>query len=247
LATRSDARRRTPPVRQHDERFLPEYAKYDGRSRRDPGYWYRPTMGLQRLERVRFPWFRERLPDLAGLEVLDLGCGGGILAEDLARAGARVTGVDPSRETLRLARAHARAEGLRIRYRHGFAERLTERAAYDLVFAVDVLEHVDDLEATLDAALRALRPGGWFGFLTHNATPQAFAEVIWRWEYLERTSHRGAHDFHRFLTPDDLTAALARRGARVTALAGLRWRPRVALTRSLAVTYMGLAQKRGTR
>ena len=230
---------------QRDYRFLPEYQKYDRRSRSDPKYWHRPGMGLQRLERVRFPWFARRLPPLAGLRVLDVGCGGGILAEDLARAGARVTGVDPSRETLRLARAHARRLGLPIRYRRGFAEDLRERAAYDVVFAVDVLEHVNDLPAAVAAALRALRPGGWFGFLTHNATPAAFMEIIWRWEYAARGSSRGHHDFHRFIAPAELARLLRAHHVRVTAWSGIRWQPRPATTRSLAVTYMGVGRKRG--
>lgn len=229
-------------MRPPDLRFLPEYQKYDLRSRTDPGYWYRPDMGLQRLERVRFPWFTRRLPALAGLQVLDIGCGGGILSEDLARAGAHVTAIDPSRETLKLARAHARREKLAIAYRHGFAEDLRERARYDIVFAVDVLEHVEDLERTLDVALRALKPGGWFGYLTHNATPQAFHEIIWKWEYQTPTRSRGHHDFHRFIRPEDLGRALRARGARVVAQSGIRWSPTIALSRSLAVTFIGLAR-----
>jgi 2-polyprenyl-6-hydroxyphenyl methylase/3-demethylubiquinone-9 3-methyltransferase len=231
-------------MRQQDLRNLPEYAKYDLQSRRDRASWYRPDYGLQRLERLRFPWFVKRMPQLAGLEVLDIGCGGGILAENLARAGAHVTGLDPSRETIRVARAHARRLGLDIRYRVGFAERVRDRARYDAAFAVDVLEHVDDLEATLDAAMRALKPGGWFGFLTHNATPEAFAEIIWRWEYAERSAPRGRHDFHRFITPEDLKTLLRRRGARIVALSGIRWRPHLTLSRSTRVTYLGLARKR---
>jgi 2-polyprenyl-6-hydroxyphenyl methylase/3-demethylubiquinone-9 3-methyltransferase len=231
-------------MRQQEYRFMLDYARYDQDSRRDPAYWYSPRNGLQKLERLRFPWFRRRIGSLAGLEILDVGCGGGILAEDLARAGARVTGVDPSRETLRVARAHAESVGLDIRYRAGFAERLAERSRYDAVFAVDVLEHVDDLDAALDAALRALKPGGWFGFLTHNATPEAFSEIIWRWEYADRSSPRGGHDFHRFITPDDLSRMLDERGTPVTALSGIRWRPHLSLSRSTRVSYLGLARKK---
>ena len=230
-------------MQSRDDRFIAEYQKYDRRSLADPGYWHRPTMGLQQLERVRFPWFKKRLPALEGVRVLDLGCGGGILAEDLARAGAHVTGLDPSRATLRVARAHAKAAGLAIRYRHGFAEQLTERAAYDVVFAVDMLEHVNDLEATLDAAIRALVPGGWFGFLTHNATPEAFMQIIWIWEYAAHSSTRGSHDFHRFITPDDLIRGMRKRRVHLDTLTGIRWSPRIGLTDSLAVSYMGLARK----
>lgn len=232
---------------QSDQRFLAEYQKYDLRTRTDPNYWHRPGMGLQILNRLRFPWFAKRLPPLAGARCLDIGCGGGILAESLARAGAEVVGIDPSRESLKAARAHAKHERLRIEYRHGFAEDLRERAHYDVVFAVDVLEHVNDLGAALDTAIRALKPGGHFGFLTHNATLEAFEEIVWRWEYVERTAARGAHDFHRFITPPDLTRMLRARGCRVTDIAGIRWRPAITLTRSAAVSYLGLARKRSGR
>lgn len=227
---------------QADVRFIPEFEKYDRRSTQDPRFWYSPTMGLQRLERLRFPWFKRRLPSLEGLSVLDIGCGGGILSEDLARAGAIVTGVDPSAATLRLARAHARQLGLSIDYRHGFAEDLRERRRYDAVFAVDVLEHVEDLEATLRAAIRALKPGGHFGFLTHNATVEAFTEIIWKWEYVRRDSSRGGHDFHRFIDPEDLARMLRRHRARITHMSGIRWSPRLALARSTRVSYLGLAR-----
>ncbi len=229
---------------QRDQRHLPEHAKYDELSRDDPGHWYRPDSGLQRLERIRFPWFRRRLPPLEGLRVLDVGCGGGILAEDLARAGARVVALDPSAETIRVARAHARELALAIDYRVGFAETFRARARFDVVFAVDVLEHVNDLDATLDACLGALAPGGSFGYLTHNATLEAFERIVWRWEYVERRTARGRHDFHRFIRPDELAAKLRRRGARVVAQSGIAWRPAPVLTRSTRVTYLGLARKR---
>ena len=232
---------------QSDQRFMSEFEKYDLRTRRDPRYWHRPSMGLQILNRLRFPWFARRLPPLEGARCLDLGCGGGILSESLARAGAHVVGIDPSRESLKAARAHASREGLEIEYRHGFAEDLRERERYDVVFAVDVLEHVNDLGATLDAAARALKPGGAFGFLTHNATLEAFEEIVWRWEYVQRTSARGAHDFHRFITPKDLTRLLRARGCRVTDVAGIRWRPAIALTRSTRISYLGVARKSGRR
>ena len=229
---------------QDDLRFLTETQKYDLMSRRDPRSWYRKDYGLQKLERIRYPWYKKRLPSLEGLRVLDIGCGGGILAEDLARDGAHVVGIDPSRETIRAARAHAKELGLDIDYRVAYAEKLRERRAFDVVFAVDVLEHVEDLEATLDAAMRALKPGGWFGFLTHNATLESFTEVIWRWEYVARTTPRGRHDFHRFITPEDLAKRLRERGARVTALGGIAWQPQPRLVRSTRITDLGLARKK---
>ena len=112
------------------------------------------------------------------------------------------------------------------------------------MFAVDVLEHVTDLDRTLDAAAVALKPGGWFGFLTHNDTLVAFREIIWKWEYVSRSAPRGRHDFQKFITPETLRVALRTRGLTVRHLSGIRWTPSLALSRSTRVSYLGLARKR---
>jgi 2-polyprenyl-6-hydroxyphenyl methylase/3-demethylubiquinone-9 3-methyltransferase len=199
-------------------------------------------MGLQQLERLRFPYFEKSLGPLGGRRVLDVGCGGGILSEDLARAGAKVVAVDPSKVTLDVARKHAATQDLAIDYRAGFAEDMAFDSEFDLVFAVDVLEHVNDLGRTLDAVAKALKPGGGFGFLTHNQTLEAFTEIIWKWEY-QGDSNKGGHDFHKFITPEDLTRKLAERGLRVAHIQGIAWTELPSLVDEPTVSYMGYARK----
>lgn len=234
--------RPAPSPGKRDVRGLAEPAKYDEVSTLDPECWYRPDMGLQQLERLRFPYFTGKFGPFAGRRVLDIGCGGGILAEDLAAVGAEVVAIDPSAKTIGVARAHAAGRGLVIDYRVGFAEELAETEAFDAVFAVDVLEHVADLARTLDACARALKPGGHFGFLTHNQTLEAFTEIIWGWEYLG-DSAKGSHDFHKFITPGDLTDMLTARGLAVRDVTGIAWSEPPALSPDPSVSYLGYAEK----
>jgi 2-polyprenyl-6-hydroxyphenyl methylase / 3-demethylubiquinone-9 3-methyltransferase len=226
-----------------DYRGLPDHEKYDRSSAENPEFWYDPAMGLQRLERLRFPYFQEHLGPFTGKRVLDVGCGGGILAEDLARAGARVVGVDASQVTIEAARRHAAQAGLDIEYRHGFGEDLAFTSEFDVAFAVDSLEHVNDLGKTLDGIARALKPGGGFGFLTHNQTLEAFTEIIWKWEY-QGDSAKGGHDFHKFITPADLTRLLAERGLTVRHVQGIAWADAPTLAPEPTVSYMGFALKK---
>src|SRR5437773_1243505 len=140
---------------------------------------------LPRLGGLSEPEKYERLVD----RVLGVGCGGGILAETLAVEGATVTGIDPSEKSLAAAREHARRSRLTIDYRHGTAEDLDGAGldgTFDLVFAVDVLEHVDDLERTIAGIARVLAPGGGLGFLTHNRTMAGFLQVVWDEEYVQQ-------------------------------------------------------------
>src|SRR6059036_1643009 len=145
---------------------LPEPEKYERLVERVPGVWWSdvgPFAGLHVLNTVRVAYFRRVFGAFGGKRVLDIGCGGGILAETLAAEGATVTGVDPSEKSLAAAREHARRSGLAIDYRRGTAEDLGGaglEGAFDLVFAVDVLEHVDDLERTIAGIARVLAPGG---------------------------------------------------------------------------------------
>jgi 2-polyprenyl-6-hydroxyphenyl methylase/3-demethylubiquinone-9 3-methyltransferase len=191
------------------------------------------------------PYFRRVFGGFGGKRVLDVGCGGGILAEALAAAGAQVTGIDPSERSLEAARAHARRAGLAIDYRRGRAEDLAALVdgGFDLVFAVDVLEHVDDLERAIAAVAAVLAPGGGFGWLTHNRTIAAFLEIVWDEEYVRHTMPEGFHDFRRFITPAELAAGLARHGLVVQEMKGVARAgggERV-LTDDLSVTYLGWA------
>jgi len=186
---------------------------------------------------------------IGGKRLYDLGCGGGLLAEALAAEGARVTSIDPSERSLAAARDHAQHAGLAIDYRLGTAEDLTAAGlgagTYDLVFAVDVLEHVDDLDRTLAGVAAVLAPGGGFGFLTHNRTIAGFLQVVWDEEYVQHTMPEGFHDFQRFITPADLTEKLARNDMVVQEMKGIArvgdGTGRRALTDDLSITYLGWA------
>ncbi len=206
---------------------LPEAAKYERLVERTPGVWWSsegPFAGLHQLNAIRVEYFRHAFGGFGGKRVLDVGCGGGILSEALAREGAVVTGVDPSEKSLAAARDHAAQTGLSIEYYRGTGEDLTGtgiEGTFDLVFAVDVLEHVDNLDRTLAAIATVLAPGGGLGFLTHNRTIAAFLRLIWEEEYVEHTMPEGFHDFARFIPPADLTEQLARHGMVVQEMSGV--------------------------
>jgi len=225
---------------------LPEATKYERLVERLPDVWWSdagPFVGLHQLNVARVEYFREAFGGFGGKRALDIGCGGGILAEALAREGAMVTGIDPSEKSLAVARAHAEGAGLAIDYRLGMAEDLAATDTFDLVFAVDVLEHVDDLDRTVGTIAQVLAPGGGLGFLTHNRTIGAFLDLIWDEEYVSHTMPEGFHEFARFITPAELNERLARNGIVVQELKGVNRAPdgsRV-LVGETPVTYMGWA------
>jgi len=229
-----------PPLR-----GLSEPEKYERLVERAPEIWWSdtgPFVGLHELNVVRVDYFRRVFGGFAEKRVLDIGCGGGILAEALAREGAIVTGIDPSERSLAAARAHAREASLSIEYRVGTAEAVDGR--FDLVFAVDVLEHVDDVSGTLAAITRVLAPGGGVGFLTHNRTPAAFLDLIWEEEYVRHSMPEGFHEFARFITPDELRGLFQRHGIIVQEVKGIaRAGGTRVLTDTTDVTYLGWAQK----
>src|SRR5437764_5376456 len=163
---------------------LSEPEKYERLVERVPGVWWSnagPFAGLHELNTLGVEYFRRVFGVFGGKRVLDVGCGRGILAETLAAEGAAVTGIDPSEKSLAAAREHARRSGVTIDYRSGTAEDLGGaglEGTFDLVFAVDVLEHVDDLERTIAGIARVLAPGGGLGVVTHNRTLARFLHVL---------------------------------------------------------------------
>lgn len=182
----------------------------------------------------------ESLAPLAGLTALDIGCGGGLVAEPLARMGARVTGVDASERAVDAARRHARAAGLAIDYRRGAVEDLDE-TTFDIVLALEVIEHVDDVDAFVAAAAARTAPGGLLAATTLNRTKRAFAMAILGAEYVLGRLPRGTHRWSKFVRPDELIGSLERRGLLALGAAGFSWRPfsqRWAVTRDLSVNYM---------
>jgi 2-polyprenyl-6-hydroxyphenyl methylase/3-demethylubiquinone-9 3-methyltransferase len=189
----------------------------------------------------------KRLDSLAGLRVLDIGCGGGILSEPLARLGAAVVGADPAVPNIEAARVHAAAAGLALDYRATTAEALAEAGErFDLVLAMEVVEHVADVAVFVQRCAEMVKPGGLLIGATINRTLKSFALAIVGAEYVLRWLPRGTHRWDKFVTPDEFEAALARHRLSVIAQTGVvydliadRWQP----ARDMDVNYMLAAQK----
>jgi 2-polyprenyl-6-hydroxyphenyl methylase/3-demethylubiquinone-9 3-methyltransferase len=185
---------------------------------------------LQGLNPARFGYMRRVLVDdlnldLRGRLTLDVGCGGGLLAEEFARLGCAVTGVDPSEGSLEVARAHARSAGLQIEYRQGTGERLPfADGGFEIVYCCDVLEHVDDVEKVIGEIARVLAPGGVFLFDTINRTLESWLVVIKLFQDWKSTRLMppDLHDWKMFIKPENLAAALARHGLENRDLTGLK-------------------------
>ncbi|SFM29502.1 3-demethylubiquinone-9 3-methyltransferase [Ectothiorhodospira mobilis] len=212
-----------------------------------------PFWPLHTLNRLRTAWIRDHLCQrlgrdaqaprpLAGLSLVDIGCGGGLLSEAMARMGARVHGVDVTADNIAVARRHARDSGLDLTYEVGTAEALAHRGArYDVVLNMEVVEHVADLPGFMAACNRLQRPGGYGCIATLNRTPASFVAGILGAEYLLRWLPRGTHQWRRFRKPRELQALLARDGIRVAEATGVRVNPftrRMTPSRSMAVNYM---------
>ncbi len=164
---------------------------------------------------------------LTGLSALDVGCGGGLVAEPLARMGATVSGIDAGEDVIAIAREHARLQGLAIDYRAGDVTALARAmpASFDIVTCMEVVEHVADVPAFLAALRGLLKPGGLLLFSTPNRTPQSWAVLIAGAERIAKLIPQGGHEWKQFITPDELTQKLAMAGLRVTDIQGLSWSP----------------------
>ena len=218
------------------------------------GDWWDPAGSsamLHRINPLRLGYIRDaaaarfatdpraRHP-LAGLALLDVGCGAGLLAEPCTRMGAAVTGLDAAPENIAVARTHAAATGLDIAYRSGAVEALAgEGATFDIVTCLEVIEHVADRAGFLAALRQLCRPEGILIMSTPNRTPLSYATLIVGAERIARTIPRGAHDWRKFVTPDELTIQLAAAGFVAGDVTGLTWRPGTgfALGRDTSVNY----------
>ena len=219
----------------------------------DPDGKFRP---LHRLNPVRLDFIlneaekhfsinRNASAPLAGLSVIDVGCGGGLLTEPMSRLGATVVGVDASEEAVKVADTHARLQGLNIDYRHALPEEVAkEGRTFDLVINMEVIEHVADVDTFLAACTTLLAPGGAMAISTLNRTIKSLALAKIGAEYVLRWLPAGTHDWRKFVRPSEFATALRRQGMAVTALRGMtydvalgRW----ALSDNLDMNYLGWA------
>lgn len=202
-----------------------ELAKFDALAHRwwDPDGESRP---LHDLNPVRLAYVRERAA-LSGVAALDVGCGGGLLSEALAREGARVTAIDLAPQVLDVARLHLHESGLRVDYRAVSVEALSAElpAHFDVVTCMEMIEHVPDPGSVIAACARLLKPGGRLFLSTLNRTPQAFALAIVGAEYLMRLLPRGTHRYAQFIKPSELAAWLRAAGLELEDVSGLHYEP----------------------
>jgi 2-polyprenyl-6-hydroxyphenyl methylase/3-demethylubiquinone-9 3-methyltransferase len=237
-----------------DQNEVARFSRFSGQ------WWdaHGPMAALHKFNPVRLAYIRDRsaahfhrdptrLNSLAGLGVLDIGCGGGILAEPLARLGAAVVGIDPSGSNIAVARHHAAQSGLSVDYRDTTAEALAEAGAqFDVVLAMEVVEHVTDLNLFIATAAAMVKPGGVLFVATLNRTIKSFALAIVGAEYILRWLPRGTHQWEKFVTPNELEIAIAQSGLRLIGETGViynlfadRWQ----LSTDMDVNYMVVAEK----
>jgi 2-polyprenyl-6-hydroxyphenyl methylase/3-demethylubiquinone-9 3-methyltransferase len=184
---------------------------------------------------------------LSGLRLLDIGCGGGLVAEPVARLGASVVGVDASEQNIGVASTHARDAGVAVDYRCTSAEALAAAGEqFDVVLTLEVVEHVADLEGFLAACGQMVKPGGLLIAATLNRTIKSYALGIVAAEYILRWLPRGTHDWKKFVRPHELAAGLRHAGLTVRDIAGVSYDPladRWSLSRDTDVNYMMVAMK----
>ena len=225
-----------------------ELAKFSELAHRwwDTDSEFRP---LHQINPLRLGWI-DGLAGLSSKVVLDVGCGGGILSDSMARKGANVTGIDLSTKALRVARLHAlEAQTSNLQFREVSVEALAaeQPASFDVVTCMEMLEHVPDPASVVKACAQLVKPGGWVFFSTINRNPKAFALAIVGAEYILNMLPRGTHEYAKLIRPSELAASCRAAGLDVTHTCGLEHNPltrRYWLGNDTSVNYM-FATRRG--
>jgi 2-polyprenyl-6-hydroxyphenyl methylase/3-demethylubiquinone-9 3-methyltransferase len=221
----------------------------------DPKGKFKP---IHKFNPVRLAYIREhvlahfnrdgsQMRPLEGLSVLDVGCGGGLLCEPLARLGATVTGIDAAERNIRIATLHAEQSGVAVTYQTTTSEALAAQGqTYDLVLNMEVVEHVDNVPLYMKSCADLVAPGGLMLTATLNRTARALAFAVIGAEYVLGWLPRGTHDWKKFLTPDEIKALITRNGLKVTDQTGVVYHPLADDWRKstdMAINYMVMAQR----
>jgi 2-polyprenyl-6-hydroxyphenyl methylase/3-demethylubiquinone-9 3-methyltransferase len=207
--------------------------------------WWDPTSEFRPLHEInplRLEWINARVP-LSGKKVIDIGCGGGILAESMARKGADVTGIDLSEKALKVADLHSLEAEVSVRYQHISSEDMAaqEPGQYDVVTCMEMLEHVPDPGSIVRAAATLVKPGGHVFFSTLNRNAKSYLFAVVGAEYLLRMLPKGTHDYAKFITPAELSQFVREAGLQVDGFKGLSYNPLTkiyALNQDTDVNYM---------
>lgn len=229
-----------------------EIAKFEALASR----WWDPTSEFKPLHDInplRLNYIDSRSP-LAGQKVVDVGCGGGLLSEGMARRGANVTGIDMGEAPLSVARLHSLESGLKVNYRQITVEELAadpEHAGqYDIVTCLEMLEHVPEPASVINACARLLKPGGHLYLSTINRNPKSFLFAIVGAEYVLGLLPRGTHEWKRFIRPSEMSEYLRQAQLNIQDLTGMTYNPLTRvyrLARDVDVNYLMHASKPGER
>ncbi|WP_455205142.1 bifunctional 2-polyprenyl-6-hydroxyphenol methylase/3-demethylubiquinol 3-O-methyltransferase UbiG [Kaarinaea lacus] len=218
-----------------------EIAKFEALASRwwDPSSEFKP---LHDINPLRLDYI-DRRASLAGKKVLDVGCGGGILAESMALRGATVTGIDLGETPLKVARLHALESEVHVDYQHISAEELAQQqpGTYDIVTCMEMLEHVPDPGSTIAACAQLAKPGGSLFFSTINRNPKAYLFAIIGAEYLLNLLPKGTHDYKNFIRPSELEAWTRAAEIQLQDISGMSYNPltkHYSLGRDLSVNYL---------
>ncbi|MFY3138744.1 bifunctional 2-polyprenyl-6-hydroxyphenol methylase/3-demethylubiquinol 3-O-methyltransferase UbiG [Achromobacter xylosoxidans] len=211
----------------------------------DPESEFKP---LHAINPLRLEWIQESVGSLAGRKVLDVGCGGGILSEAMARSGAEVTGIDLADKSLKIARLHGLESGVKVEYRKVPVEQLAaeQPGQYDVVTCMEMLEHVPDPASIVRACAALTKPGGWVFFSTLNRNPKSFLFAIIGAEYVLRLLPRGTHTYDMFIKPSELAAAARGAGLEPVGMRGMEYNPITqiySLTSDTSVNYLMATRK----
>ena len=223
-----------------------ELAKFGALAARwwDPHSEFKP---LHDINPLRLGWINEQV-GLKGKRVIDIGCGGGILAESMAALGADVTGIDLSEKPLKVAQLHLLESGQTVDYRLIAAEQMAQEqpSSFDCVTCMEMLEHVPNPTSTVSAAAALAKPGGWVFFSTLNRNPKSFLLAIIGAEYVLNLLPKGTHEYRRFITPAELAAMARDAGLTVNGFIGMSYNPFskvYALCDDVSVNYLVACRK----